>query len=68
MEPDYLFALKLIECREGERELGGGACVVVTEGDIWFSLSFSPFFKQILLCLHRERQMGFWEGGVHECA
>lgn len=63
MEPDYLFALKLIECREGESEWGGGACVVVTEGDIWFSLSFSPFFKQILLCLHRERQMGFWEVG-----
>lgn len=73
MEPDYLFALKLIECR-AEREGGGGgvacACVIEREkeGEREREISgslypFLPFFKQILLCLHRERQMG-WGVGV----
>lgn len=74
MEPDYLFAPKLIECR-AERERGRWCVCVCLCERVRYLVLFILFsiFKQILLCLHRERQMGWGLGvgrgglrGLHE--
>lgn len=64
MEPDYLFALKLIECRAE----GVGGCVSVCEREISGSLyPFLPFLsKSSCVSIVKGRWAGGW-GGAWMC-
>ena len=63
MEPDYVFALKLTECKTG-----GGSVSVQRGGGYLVRFILFSLFKQILLCLYGERQMAWGGGGGHERA